>query len=79
MVLFFSAQDFGFLSNMTAAFKMKNLYMWLKFEYDGDEVESRDFSSWSNFVIDVEFTVQYYILFFVYVSDFRFSCFSPCV
>jgi len=53
--------------------------MWLKFEYDGDEVKSGDFSSWSNFVTDVEFTVQYYMVFFVYVSGCRFSCFSPCV
>lgn len=62
---------------MTTAFKTKILYMWLKLEYD--EVESRNLSSWSNCGIDVEFTDQYYVLVSVYVSDFRFSCFSPCV
>lgn len=41
--------------------------------------KQRFFSPWNNFVIDVKFTVQYNILFFVHVSDFRFSCFSPCV
>lgn len=53
VVLFF----FFWAELWTTAFKTSNLYMWLKFEYNGGEVESRDFSSWSNFVIDLEFTV----------------------
>lgn len=47
--------------------------MWLKFDYDVHEVESRDLSSWSNFAIDVKFAVHCCMLFFVYVSNFRFS------
>lgn len=79
-MLFYFSAEVWFLSSMTTAFKTEKLYMWLKFENYGDKWKAEGFfSSWINFVTDVKFTVQYYILFYVYVSDFRFSCFSPCV
>lgn len=40
---FFSGQNFGFLSNVTTAFKAKKLYMWLKFENYGDKWKAEIF------------------------------------
>lgn len=40
---FISGQNFCFLSNVTTAFKIKRLYMWLKFENYGDKWKAEIF------------------------------------